>query len=156
MVHLSLNIILLRVSRLLGASVGVMSRLSIIEAFIIINCIWHFWCVIPLWSIGGIIPHRYIVRLLLALSWCLILLLLLRMLGLLVAVETCLTLITLLRLSLLMVGTEARVAPELLSLKLPLFVLHLVALVLDHQSLIHQLVEASKSMRQQLVLETII
>ena len=56
----------------------------------------------------------------------------------------------------LRIGTEVRVAPGLLSLKLPLFVLHLAALVLDHQSLIYQLLEASKSMRQQLVLETII
>ena len=66
------------------------------------------------------------------------------------------TLIALLRLRLLRVGMEARVALRLLSLKLSLFVLHQVALILDHQSLIHQLVEASKSMRQQLVLETII
>ena len=66
-----------------------MSRLSTIEAFIIINCIWRFWCAIPLWSIGGIVPYRYIVGLLLALSWCLVLLLLLLCtLGLLVAVET--------------------------------------------------------------------
>ena len=110
-----------------------MSWLSTIEALVVINCIWRFWCAIPLWSIGGIIPHRYIVRLLLALSWCLVLLLLLLcMLELLVVVETCLTLIALLRLSLLRVGTEARVAPRLLSLKLPLFVLHLAALVLNH------------------------
>ena len=132
MAHLPPNIILLQVSCLLGASVGVMSRLSTIEAFIIINCIWRFWCAIPLWSIGGIVPHRYIVGLLLALSWCLVLLLLLCTLGLLVAVGTCLALIALLRLSLLRVGTEVRVAPRLLSLKLPLFVLHLAALVLDH------------------------
>ena len=110
-----------------------MSQFSTIEAFIIINCIWRSWCAIPLWSIGGIVPHRHIVELLLALSWCFVLLLLLLCtLGLLVAVETCLTLIMPLRLSLLRVGTEARVAPELLSLKLPLFVLHLAALVLDH------------------------
>ena len=108
-----------------------MSWLSTIEAFIIINCIWRFWCAILLWSIGGIVPHRYIVGLLLALSWCLVLLLLCT-LGLLAAVETWLTLIALLRLSLLRVGTEARVAPGLLSLKFPLFVLHLAALVLDH------------------------
>ena len=91
MVHLPPNIILLRVSRPLGASVGVMSWLSTIEAIIIINCIWRFWCAIPLWSIGGIVPHWYIVGLLLALSWCLellLLLLLLCTLGLLVAVET--------------------------------------------------------------------
>ena len=109
-----------------------MSRLSTIKAFVIINCIWRFWCDIPLWSIGGIIPHRYIVGLLLALSWCLVLLLLLCTLGLLVAVGTCLTLIALLRLSLLRVGREARVAPGLLSLKFPLFVLHLATLVLNH------------------------
>jgi len=111
-----------------------MSRLSTIEALVVINCIWRFWCAIPLWSIGGIIPHWYIVGLLLALSWCLILLLLLLLctLLLLVAVGTCLTLIALLRLSLLRVGTEARVAPRLLSLKFPLLVLHLAALVLNH------------------------
>ena len=108
-----------------------MSRLSAIEAFVVINCIWRFWCTIPLRSIRGIIPYRYIVGLLLALSWCLVLLLLCT-LGLLVAVGTYLTLIALLRLSLLMVGTEARVAPGLLSLKFPLFVLHLAALVLNH------------------------
>ena len=89
MVHLSPNIILLRVSRLLGASVGVMSWLSTIEAFIIINCIWRLRCAILLWRIRGIVPHRYIVGLLLVLSWCLVLLLLLLCtLGLLVAVET--------------------------------------------------------------------
>ena len=110
-----------------------MSWLSTIEAFVIINCIWRFWCAIPLWSIGGIVPHWYIVGLLLALSWCLVLLLLLLCtLGLLVAVGTCLTLIALLRLSLLRVGTEARVVPRLLSLKFPLLVLHLAALVLNH------------------------
>ena len=133
MVHLPPNIILLRVNHPLGPSVGVMSWLSTIEAFVIINCIWRFWRTIPLWSIGGIGPHRYIVGLLLALSWCFeLLLLLLCTLGLLVAVETGLTLIALLRLSLLRVGTEARVAPGLLSLKFPLFVLHLAALVLNH------------------------
>ena len=132
MVHLSPNIVLLRVSRLLGTSIGVMSQLSTIEAFVVINCIWRFWCTIPLQSIGGIIPHWYIVGLLLALSWCLILLLLLCTLLLLVAVGTCLTLIALLRLSLLRVGMEARVAPGLLSLKLSLFVLHLAVLVLNH------------------------
>ena len=110
-----------------------MSRLSTIEALVVINCIWRFWCTIPLWSIGGIIPHWYIVGLLLALSWCLVLLLLLLCtLLLLVAVETCLTLIALLRLSLLRVGTEARVAPRLLSLKFSLLVLHLAVLVLNH------------------------
>ena len=109
-----------------------MSRLSTIEALVVINCIWRFWCAIPLRSIGGIIPHWYIVGLLLALSWCLILLLLLCTLLLLVAVGTCLTLIALLRLSLLRVGTEARVAPKLLSLKFSLLVLHLAALVLNH------------------------
>ena len=129
MVHLPPDIILLRVSRLLGASIGVVSRLSTIEALVVINCIWCSWCAIPLWSIGGIVPHWYIVGLLLVLSWCFVLLLLLLCtLGLLVTVETCLTLTALLRLSLLRVGTEARVAPGLLSLKLPLFVLHLAAL----------------------------
>ena len=89
MVHLSPYIILLRVSRPLGASVGVMSWLSTIEAFIIINYIWRFWCAILLWSIGRIVPHRYIIGLLLALSWCFVLLLLLLLctLGLLVAVD---------------------------------------------------------------------
>jgi hypothetical protein len=110
-----------------------MSQLSTIEAFIIINYIWRFWCAIPLWSIRGIVPYKYIIGLLLALSRCLeLLLLLLCTLGLLVAVETCLALIALLRLSLLRVGMEARVAPRLLSLKLPLFVLHLAALVLNY------------------------
>ena len=111
-----------------------MSRLSTIEALVVINFIWRFWCAIPLRSIGGIIPHWYIVGLLLALSWCLILLLLLlcTLLLLLVTVGTCLTLIALLRLSLLRVGMKARVALGLLSLKLPLFVLQLAALVLNH------------------------
>ena len=68
MVDLSPNIVLLRVSRPLGASIEVMSWLSTIEASIIINCIWHFWCAILLWSIRGIVPHRYIVGLLLVLS----------------------------------------------------------------------------------------
>jgi len=91
MIHLPQNIVLLCVSYPLGASVEVMSQLSTIEAFIIINCIWRFWCAILLWSIGGIVPHRYIVGLLLALSWCLVFLLLLLLLctlGLLVVVET--------------------------------------------------------------------
>ena len=139
MVHLSPNIILLCVSRPLGASIGVMSWLSTIEAFIIINCIWRFWCSILLWSIRGVVPHRYIVGLLLALSWCLILLLLLLCtLWLLIAIDqTGLTLATLLWLSLLRIGTKARVAPGLLSLELRLLVLHLAALVLYHQGLIH-------------------
>ena len=88
MIHLPPNIILLRVSRPLGASVGVMSWFSIVEASVIIDCIWRLWCVILLWSIGGIVSHKYIVGLLLALSWCLVLLLLLLCtLGLLVAVD---------------------------------------------------------------------
>ena len=91
------------------------------------------------------------------LDWCLILLLLLCTLWLLVAIDqTRLTLIALLWLSLLRIGTEMRVAPGLLSLKLPLLVFHLAALVLYHQGLIHQLLETSKCMKQQLVLETII
>ena len=110
-----------------------MSQLSTIEALVVINCTWRFWCAIPLRSIGGIVPYWYIVGLLLALSWCFeLLLLLLCTLRLLVAVETGLTLIALLRLSLLRVGTEVRVAPRLLSLKFPLLVLHLAALVLNH------------------------
>ena len=51
---------------------------------------------------------------------------------------------------------EARVAPGLLSLELPLLVLHLAALVLNNQGLVHQLLETSKGMRQQLAPETII
>ena len=116
-----------------------MSRLSTIEASIIINYIWRLWCAILLWSIGGIIPHRNIVDLLLALSWCLILLLLLLcMLWLLVAIDqTGLTLVALLWLSLLRIGMEMRVTPGLLSLELPLLVLHLAVLVLNNQCLVH-------------------
>jgi len=95
--------------------------------------------------------------LLLALGWCLVLLLLLCTLWLLVAIDhTGLTLIALLWLSLLRIGMEVRVASGLLFLELPLFVLYLAMLVLYNQGLIHQLLETSKSMRQQLVLETII
>ena len=144
MIDLSLDIVLLHVSRLLGASVGVMSWFSIVEASVIIDCIWRLWCVILLWSIGDIIPHRRIVGLLLALSWCLILLLLLLLLlllctlWLLVAIDhTGLTLIALLWLSLLRIGMEARVAPGLLSLELPFLVLHHMVLVLKDQGFIH-------------------
>ena len=86
MVDLSSDIVLLHVSHPLGASVGVMSWFSIIEASVIINCIWRLWCAILLWSIGDIILHRSIVGFLLALDWCLILLLLCT-LWLLVAVD---------------------------------------------------------------------
>ena len=98
MIDLSLNIVLLYVSRPLGASVGVMSWFSTIEASVIIDCIWCLWCAILLWSIGDIILHRNILGLLLVLDWCLILLLLLLyMLWLLVmVVQTGLTLIALL------------------------------------------------------------
>ena len=137
-----------------------MSRLSTIEASIIINCIWCLWCAILLWSIGGIIPHRNIVDLLLALSWCLVLLLLLLllcMLWLLVAIDqTRLTLIALLRVGLLRSSVDTGVTPLLLPLELSLLVLHLAALVLYNQGIFHQLLKTSKSMRQQLVLETII
>ena len=65
-------------------------------------------------------------------------LLLLYTLWLLVAVDqTGLTLIALLWVSLLRIGTEARVAPELLSLELPFLVLHLAVLVLYNQGLVH-------------------
>ena len=65
-----------------------MSWFSTIEASVIINCIWHLWYAILLWSIEDVIPHRNIVGLLLALDWCIILLLpLLCMLWLLVAVD---------------------------------------------------------------------
>ena len=135
-----------------------MSWFSIIEAFVIINCIWRLWCTILLWSIGDIIPHRNIVDFLLALSWCLILLLLLLcMLWLLVEIDqTGLSLIALLRVTLLRSSADMRVTPLLLPLEFPIFVLHLAVLVLYHQGLIHQLLKTSKSMRQQLVLETII
>ena len=95
---------------------------------------------------------------LLALDWCLILLLLLLcMLWLLVAVDqTRLTLIALLWVSLLRSSADTRVTPLLLPLEFPLLVLHLAALVLYNQGLVHQLLETSKGMRQQLVLETII
>ena len=136
MVDLSSDIVLLHVSRPLGASIGVMPWFSTIEASVIINCIWCLWCAILLWSIGDIILHRNIVGLLLVLGWCFILLLC--MLWLLVVVDqTELTLVALLWLSLLRIGTEARVAPGLLSLELPFLVLHLTALVLNDQGFIH-------------------
>ena len=76
---------------------------------------------------------------LLALDWCLILLLLLLcMLWLLIAIDqTGLALIALLWMSLMRIGTEARVAPKLLSQELPFLVLHLTALVLNDQGFIH-------------------
>ena len=70
--------------------------------------------------------------------------------------QTELTLIALLWLSLLRISTKAIVAPGLLSLELPLLVLHLTVLVLYNHGLVHQLLETSKGMGQQLVLETII
>ena len=134
----------MHISQLLRTSIGVMSWFSTVETSVVIDCIWRLW-----WSI---------VSLLLAQDWCLILLLLLLCtLWLLVAVDqTGLTLISLLWMSLLRIGTEARVAPELLSLELSLLVLHLAALVLYNQGLVHQLLETGKGMRQQLVLVTII
>ena len=48
------------------------------------------------------------------------------------------------------------IAPRLSTLELPLFVLHFMALVLNNQGLVHQLLEVSKVMGQQLVLKTII
>ena len=88
MIDLSTYIVLLHISCLLGASVGVISWFSIVEASIIIDYIWRLWCAILLWSIEDIALHRNIVSLLLALDWCLILLLLLLcMLWLLVAVD---------------------------------------------------------------------
>ena len=86
MIDLSTYIVLLHISCLLGASVGVISWFSIIEAYVIIDCIWRLWCAILLWSIGDIIPHRNIVGMLLALGWCFVLLLLYT-LWLLVAVD---------------------------------------------------------------------
>ena len=87
MIDFSPDIVLLHVSRPLGASIGVMSWFSTIEASVIIDCIWRLWCAILLWSIGDIIPYRNVVGLLLVLDWCPILLLLLCMLWLLVAVD---------------------------------------------------------------------
>ena len=136
MVDFSPDIVLLHVSHPLGASIGVMSWFSTIEASVIINCIWRLWCAILLWSIGDIIPHRNIVDLLLALSWCLILLLC--TLWLLVAVDqTGLTLIALLWVSLLRSSVDTSVAPRLLPLEFPLLVLHLTTLVLYNQGLVH-------------------
>ena len=108
-----------------------MSRLSTIEASIIINCIWRLWCATLLWSIGDSILHRNIAGLLLALSWCLmLLLLLLYMLWLLVAVDqTGLTFVALLWVSLLRSSVDTRV--------IPLLVLHLTTLVLYNQGLVH-------------------
>ena len=140
MIDLSTNIVLLHISRrLLRTSVGVMSWFSTNEASIVIDCIWCFWCAILWWSIGDIALHRSIISLLLALDWCLILLLLLLCtLWLLVAVDqTGLTLIAWLWMSLLRIGTEGRVAPGLLSLELPFLVLHLTALVLNDQGFVH-------------------
>ena len=139
MIDLSTNIILLHIGHLLRTSVGVMSWFSIVEVYVVIDCIWRFWCAILWWSIGDIALHRSIVSLLLALDWCLILLLLLLCtLWLLVVVDqTGLTLIALLWMSLMRIGTEARVAPKLLSLELPFLVLHLTALVLNDQGFIH-------------------
>jgi len=139
MVDLSSDIVLLHVSRPLGASIGVMSWFSTIEASVIIDCICHLWCAILLWSIGDIILHRNIVGLLLALDWCLILLLC--MLWLLVAVDqTGLTFVALLWVSLLRSSVDTRV--------IPLLVLHLTTLVLYNQGLVHQLLETSKGMGQ--------
>ena len=139
MIDLSTDIVLLHISHLLRTSVGVMSWFSIVEASVVIDCIWRLWCAIILWSIRDIALHRSIVSLLLALDWCLILLLLLLCtLRLLVAVDqTALTLIALLWMSLLRIGTKARVGPRLLSLELPFLVLHLMALVLNDQGFIH-------------------
>ena len=139
MIDFSPDIVLLYVSHLLGVSVRVMSRFSTIEASVIINSIWRLWCAILLWSIGDIILHRSIVGLLLALDWCLILLLLLLCtLWLLVAVDqTGLTLIALLWVSLLRSSVDTSVAPRLLPLEFPLLVLHLTALVLYNQGLVH-------------------
>ena len=88
MIDLFIDIVLLHISHLLRAFVGVMSWFSTVEASVVIDCIWHLWCAILLWSIGDIGLHRSIVSLLLALDWCLILLLLLLCtLWLLVAVD---------------------------------------------------------------------
>ena len=101
-------------------------------------------------EIGDIILHRNIVGLLLALDWCLILLLLLLCtLWLLVAIDqTGLTLIALLWVSLLRSSADMRVTPLLLPLEFPLLVLHLTALVLYNQGLVHQLLKTSKGMGQ--------
>ena len=76
---------------------------------------------------------------LLALDWCLILLLLLLCtLWLLVAVDQIgLTLIALLWVRLLWSSADMRVTPLSLPLEFPLFVLHLAALVLYNQGLVH-------------------
>ena len=68
MIDLSLDMVLLHISCLLGESVGVMSWFSTVEASVVIDCIWHLWCAILLWSIGDIALHRSIVSLLLALD----------------------------------------------------------------------------------------
>ena len=136
MIHLSMDIILLHISRLLGASVGVMSEFSTVEASVIIDCIWRLWCAILLWSIGDIILHRNIVGLLLALDWCLILLLC--TLWLLVAVDqTGLTFVALLWVSLLRSSANTSVTRGLLPLEFPLLVFHLTVLVLYNQGLVH-------------------
>ena len=139
MINLSMDIILLHISRLLRTSIGVMSWFSIVEASVVIDCIWRLWCTILLWSIGDIALHRSIVSLLLALDWCLILLLLLLCtLWLLVAVDqTGLTLIVLLWVSLLRSSADTSVTPGLLPLEFPLLVLHLTALVFYNQGLVH-------------------
>ena len=139
MIDLSTDIVMLRISHLLWTYVGVMSWFSTVEASVVIDCIWRLWCAILWWSIRNIALHRNIVSLLLALDWCLILLLLLLCtLWLLVVVDqTGLTLISRLWMSLLRIGMEVRVAPKLLSLELPFLVLHLMALVLNDQGFIH-------------------
>ena len=138
MIDLSPNIVLLHVSRLLGASVRVMSRFSTIEASVIIDCIWCLWYAILWWSIRNIALHRNIVSLLLTLNWCPVLLLLMCMLWLLVVVDqTGLTLIALLWVSLLRDSADMSVAPGLLPLEFPLLVLYLTALVLYNQGLVH-------------------
>ena len=138
MINLSTDIIMLHISHLLRTSVGVMSWFSTVEASVVIDSIWRLWCAILWWSIRNIALHRNIVSLLLTLNWCPVLLLLLCMLWLLVVVDqTGLTLIALLWVSLLRDSADMSVAPGLLPLEFPLLVLHLMALVLNNQGLVH-------------------
>ena len=102
-----------------------------------------------------------------SLSWCLLTTLLLRMLfAILLLVRVALRVLTTIPLigwslkplleTLLRIGTRTSIAPRGLSLKPPLLGLHLLALVVNNNSVIHQRLKIGVGIGHKLELQTII
>ena len=116
-------------------------------------------------SARGTSLHGSVVRC--SLSWCLLTTLLLRMLiGILLLVLVALRILTTIPLTgwslkplleaLLSIGTRTSIAPRGLSLKPPLLGLHLLMLVVNNNSAIHQRLKIGVGIGHKLELQTII